>query len=65
MKKKMRKPQPSPPNYVWWDLDNCWFCDNRNNCHNCKVMKQYVIEQKNKRKRKEKEKLRKGEYEDF
>jgi len=39
MGKAKRKPRPSPPNWYWWDSDNCWDCKNRNNCNSCKRMK--------------------------
>ena len=42
MKNKMRKPHPQPPKYYWLDSDNCWDCKNRNNCGNCKRLKDYV-----------------------
>lgn len=46
-KPKKRKMRPQPP--WWWTLDNdnCWFCKNRNNCGNCKLLKeQRAIERK-------------------
>lgn len=58
MKKKMRKPHPQPPKYYWLDSDNCWDCKNRNNCGNCKRLKDYVSFEKERRKRKEKIKLK-------
>ena len=54
MSKKQRKPRPQPPRWAWWDLDGCWFCDHRNGCSGCKVMKSYVAEQKKKQDRKSK-----------
>lgn len=54
-----RKPRPSVPRWVWWDLDCCWFCSNRKNCNNCKVMKEYNAIFREKRKRKEKNSLNK------
>lgn len=54
-----RKPRPSVPRWVWWDLDCCWFCNNRKNCNNCKVMKEYNAIFREKRKRKEKNSLNK------
>lgn len=55
MKKKFRKPKPSPPHWYWWDSDNCWDCKNRNNCSGkgCKKLKEI--------KAKENERLRKKE----
>lgn len=47
MGKAKRKMRPQPP--WWWTLDNdnCWFCKNRNNCGNCKLLKeQRAIERK-------------------
>lgn len=40
MGKVKRKNAPQPPP-KWWmiDNDNCWFCKNRNNCGNCKLLK--------------------------
>lgn len=50
-KLKRRKPKPSVPYYVWLSLDNCYCCKNRNNCGNCKILKQYKkIDIKNKSK---------------
>lgn len=40
MSKKIRKP-PSMPYWYWLDTDNCWFCNNRNNCNNCSIIKKY------------------------
>ena len=54
MSKKQRKPRPQPPRWAWWDLDGYWFCDHRNGCSGCKVMKSYVAEQKKKQDRKSK-----------
>ena len=53
-KNKQRKPHPAPPKWYWWDTDNCWACKNRNGCSNCKFLKSYVAQQKEKQKRKEK-----------
>lgn len=40
MGKARRKMRPQPPR--WWTLDNdnCWFCKNRNNCGNCRLLKE-------------------------
>ena len=57
MGKARKKPKPAPPRWYWWDSDNCWFCNNRNGCTNCKILKSYVAEQKEKQKRKEKNKF--------
>lgn len=65
MSKAIRKPRPSPPKWYWWDSDNCWFCNNKRNCSNCKILKEYNQEQKEKRLRQDKGKLKKREYEDF
>ena len=59
MGKAIHKPRPSPPKYVWWDLDNCWFCKNRKNCNQCKIMKGYVSDQKEKQNRIIKNKIKK------
>lgn len=53
-KLKKRKQKPQPPKWLWEHIDGCWFCKNRSNCSNCKVMKSYVAEQKKKIERKEK-----------
>lgn len=37
MGKAMRKPRPSMPHWWWLGMDGCWFCDNRNNCNQCKA----------------------------
>lgn len=58
MGKAKRKPRPSPARYYWWISDGCWDCKDRNNCNQCKRMKEQVAEEKQKRKRKEKERLR-------
>ena len=41
MKKKFRKPKPSPLHWYWWDSDNCWCCKNKINCggKGCKRLK--------------------------
>lgn len=39
MKKKCRKPHPSPPHWYWYMTDNCWLCNFRNNCSNCSELK--------------------------
>lgn len=53
MGKAKRKMRPEPP--WWWTLDNdnCWFCKNRNNCGNCKLLKKQRAEERNKYERKE------------
>lgn len=49
MGKARRKMRPQPPR--WWTLDNdnCWFCKNRNNCGNCRLLKkqQAIINKRN------------------
>lgn len=57
MSRKIRKPRPQPPKWAWYDLDGCWFCKNKNNCSNCKIMKSYVVKQRKKLERKEKKKM--------
>ena len=37
MSKAMRKPRPSMPQWFWLGQDGCWFCNNRNNCNQCKA----------------------------
>lgn len=49
MSKKRRKPTPSPPNWFWWDSDNCWDCNcNHNGCRNCKRLKRIAAQQRKK-----------------
>ena len=48
MSKKQRKSTPSPPNWFWWDSDNCWNC-NCNGCRNCKRLKRIAAQQRKKR----------------
>ena len=50
MGKAKRKKRPQPPR--WWTLDNdnCWFCKNRNNCGNCKLLKEQRAIERRKRK---------------
>ena len=38
----MRKQVPQPPRYFNYDIDNCYFCNNRNGCHGCKILKDYI-----------------------
>lgn len=40
MGKAKRKPRPEQPAWFWFDSDNCWCCKNRNNCGQCKRLKQ-------------------------
>ena len=54
-----RKPRPSVPQWVWWDIDCCWFCNNRKKCNNCKVMKKYNAIFRERRKQKDKNDLKK------
>ena len=63
MGKALRKVRPQPPHYTWLDMDGCWFCKKVNACGGCKVMKNFVAEQKKKQKRIQKNKLKKGDYE--
>lgn len=51
MKRKMRKPRPSPPKWHWADSDNCWDCPNRNGCNSCKMMKRLAKYDRAKEKR--------------
>ena len=63
MGKAKRKVHPQPPWYFWYDVDGCWFCKKKNACGGCKIMKNFVAEQKKKQKRIQKNKLKKGDYE--
>lgn len=49
MGKAKRKMRSQPP--WWWTLDNdnCWFCKNRNNCGNCKLLKEQRAKERKKR----------------
>ena len=42
MAKKRRKPRPEPPRWYFLDTDNCWDCNNRNNCGGCKRVKEFT-----------------------
>lgn len=55
----MRKLRPSVPHWVWLELDGCWFCENRNNCNQCKLMKQYASKAREEREREDKRKIAK------
>ena len=56
MSKKWRKCRPSPPPYLFFENDGCWFCKNPNGCSGCKVLKEAVaLQKKNKRKEKRRE----------
>lgn len=46
MGKAKRKPRPQPPKWYWLDSDDCWCCKNRNNCNQCKRLKQLDTELK-------------------
>lgn len=48
MGKANRKPRPSPPKWFWYDVDGCWFCKNRNNCNQCKILKKFSRKRLNK-----------------
>ncbi len=37
---KRRKP-PTMPRWFWFDIDGCWFCNDRNNYSNCSFVKKY------------------------
>lgn len=50
MGKPKRKPRPQPPGYFWLDVDGCWFCKNKNNCNNCKVLKRQRAKDREERK---------------
>lgn len=40
MGKAKRKPRPAQPHWFWLNADGCWWCKNRNNCNQCKCLKQ-------------------------
>ena len=42
--KKIRKPKPSVPNWVYLDRDNCYACKNKHGCNNCKLNKKFLQE---------------------
>lgn len=57
-KKIFRKPSPQPPNWFWWDIDNCWDCNcDHKGCRNCKRLKEMRKIERDKRERKEKQKI--------
>ena len=60
MGKAFRKPRPSMPRWYWADVDNCYACKNRNNCNQCRRLKEEDANQEEKRKRKEK-----GKYDEW
>jgi hypothetical protein len=62
MANKQRKPTPSPPRWVWWDLDNCWCCKDRHGCHNCKIMKKYKSDFQRRQRKKDKQKIRQFDF---
>lgn len=51
MGKPKRKPRPQPPGYFWLDVDGYWFCKNKNNCNNCKVLKRQRAKDREEKKR--------------
>ena len=62
MGKAKHKPKPSPPRWYWLDTDGCWWCKYRYNqqgCTNCKILKEIVAEQREKKRRGEKNELNK------
>lgn len=42
-KNSKRKLRPSPSYHFLWDTDNCWWCDNRQNCNSCKILKKRAV----------------------
>lgn len=64
MSKKFRKPRPSPPHWYWWDSDNCWCCNNRNNCSGCKRLKMVKAIENERRRKKEKARRDKEQFDD-
>ena len=64
MKKKFRKPRPSPPPWYWWDNDNCWWCKNRNNCSGCKKLKQVQAKENERNRKKEISRRYKEQFDD-
>lgn len=47
MGKAKRKQRPQPPKWFWLDTDGCWFCKNRNNCNQCRLLKQFRRKKEN------------------
>lgn len=64
MKKKFRKPKPSPPKWYWWDNDNCWWCKDRNNCSGCKKLKQIQAKENERNRKKEISRRYKEQFDD-
>lgn len=66
MKKKFRKPKPSPPHWYWWDSDNCWCCKNKNNCDGkgCKRLKEIRAKENERRRKKEISRRYKEQFDD-
>lgn len=40
-KNSKRKQKPQPPKWFNQDTDDCWWCNNRQNCGNCKMLKKF------------------------
>ena len=40
MVKAKRKPRPAQPRWFWLSTDGCWWCKNRNNCNQCKCLRE-------------------------
>lgn len=62
MGKAKRKVRPQPARHVWLDVDGCWFCKKKNACGGCKVMKNYVADQKEKQRRIDNARYRNGMF---
>lgn len=52
MGKVKRKPRPQPAKWYWWANDGCYGCKNRNNCNQCKALKEQMAYEREKRERK-------------
>ena len=57
-RRKMRKPRPSAPPWWFYVYDNCCLCPHKNGCNNCKLLKEFSVEQKKKRDRIFKQKMK-------
>lgn len=64
MKKKFRKPKPSPPHWYWWDNDNCWWCKNRNRCNGCRILKRLNAKENERNRKKEISRRYKEQFDD-
>jgi hypothetical protein len=46
--KRKIKMRPQPPKWFSIDTDNCWFCNNRNHCGGCKILKSIIAKKRGK-----------------